>query len=65
METKIVRTDGIAPTSSVGDGVQGTLRLVADPDLEGTSRRRYYTGTREAEPHARAGDHGASRRPNA
>jgi NAD(P)-dependent dehydrogenase (short-subunit alcohol dehydrogenase family) len=61
METKIVRADGISPTSSVGEGVQATLRLVTDPQLDDVSGR-YFDTVHEAEPHPQARDPEARRR---
>ena len=53
MPTKIVAS----PTSTLEEGVEATLRLVADPALEGVSGR-YFDGLREA----RAGPAGRRRR---
>jgi NAD(P)-dependent dehydrogenase (short-subunit alcohol dehydrogenase family) len=61
MPTKIVLANRISPSSSVEEGVQATLRLVADPELDGVSGR-YFTGTRLAEPHPQAHDAEARRR---
>jgi NAD(P)-dependent dehydrogenase (short-subunit alcohol dehydrogenase family) len=61
MPTKIVLADGISPSSSLEQGVQATLRLVADPELEGVSGR-YFSGTRLAQPHPQAHDADARRR---
>ncbi len=61
MATKIVRPDGTDPTSSIEDGAEATLRLLADDKLDATSGR-YFNGTREAEPNAQARDADARRR---
>jgi hypothetical protein len=61
MPTKIVLADGISPSSSLAQGVQATLRLVADPELEGVSGR-YFSGARLAQPHPQAHDAEARRR---
>jgi NAD(P)-dependent dehydrogenase (short-subunit alcohol dehydrogenase family) len=61
MPTKMVRAAGIDPVSSLQDGVRATLRLVADPELEGVSGR-YFNGLRAAEPHRQARDREARRR---
>jgi hypothetical protein len=61
MPTKIVRTDGISPISSLEEGVRATLRLVADPELDGVTGR-YFEGTRAADPHPQAHDASARRR---
>jgi NAD(P)-dependent dehydrogenase (short-subunit alcohol dehydrogenase family) len=56
MPTKIVAS----PTSSLQEGVQATLRLVADPALEGVTGR-YYDREREASPDPQAFDANARR----
>ena len=61
MPTKIVRADGITPTSSLDDGVRATFRLVADPDLEGVTGR-YFRGRRPAQPDPQAYDPEARRK---
>jgi NAD(P)-dependent dehydrogenase (short-subunit alcohol dehydrogenase family) len=53
MPTKMVRAAGVSPVSSLEDGVHATLRLVADPELDGVSGQ-YFNGTREAAPHPQA-----------
>ena len=60
MPTKIVRADGIEPISSLADGVRATLRLVADPRLDGASGR-YYNGATISDPHPQANDTAARR----
>lgn len=61
MPTKIVLADGISPSSSLAQGVQATLRLVAHPELDGVSGC-YFNGTRLAQPHPQAHDAQARRR---
>jgi NAD(P)-dependent dehydrogenase (short-subunit alcohol dehydrogenase family) len=60
MPTKIVLADGASPISSLEDGVKATLRLVADPELDGITGR-YFNGQRPAQPHPQAHDPGARR----
>ena len=55
MPTKMVLEAGISPTSELEDGVETTLRLVADPELEGVSGV-YFDRMRPAEPHSQARD---------
>jgi NAD(P)-dependent dehydrogenase (short-subunit alcohol dehydrogenase family) len=57
MPTKMVRS----PISTLDEGVEATLRLVADPALEGVTGR-FYDGLRETVPDAQAADAGARRR---
>jgi NAD(P)-dependent dehydrogenase (short-subunit alcohol dehydrogenase family) len=61
MPTKMVRASGVNPTSSLDDGVRATLRLVADPELEGVTER-YFNGLRPADPLRQAQDPDARRR---
>jgi hypothetical protein len=61
MPTKMVRAAGVNPISSLEEGVQATLRLVADPQLDGVSGR-YFNGRRPASPDPQAGDPGARAR---
>jgi NAD(P)-dependent dehydrogenase (short-subunit alcohol dehydrogenase family) len=61
MPTKIVRDGGINPVSPLQEGVRATLRLVTDPELDGTSGV-YYDGLRRAEPHPQAKDKAARRK---
>ncbi|HEY3020541.1 MAG TPA: SDR family NAD(P)-dependent oxidoreductase, partial [Solirubrobacteraceae bacterium] len=56
MPTKIVPS----PISSLDDGVQATLRLVAEPSLDEVSGR-YFNGERESDAHPQAYDPGARR----
>jgi NAD(P)-dependent dehydrogenase (short-subunit alcohol dehydrogenase family) len=55
MPTKMVRAAGVTPVTPLQRGVEATLRLVADPDLDGVSGR-YFDGLQEAEPHPQARD---------
>jgi NAD(P)-dependent dehydrogenase (short-subunit alcohol dehydrogenase family) len=61
MPTKMVVDGGIAPVSSLEQGVEATLRLVADPELDGVTGR-YFNGLREAQPDPQANDPEARRR---
>jgi NAD(P)-dependent dehydrogenase (short-subunit alcohol dehydrogenase family) len=61
MPTKMVRAAGVNPVSSLNQGVQATLRLVAGPELDGVSGQ-YFNGTRPAEPDPQASDPDARRR---
>jgi NAD(P)-dependent dehydrogenase (short-subunit alcohol dehydrogenase family) len=55
MPTKMVRAAGVSPTSTIEEGVQAVLRLVADPELDGVTGR-YFNGQREATAHPQAYD---------
>jgi NAD(P)-dependent dehydrogenase (short-subunit alcohol dehydrogenase family) len=55
MPTNMVRAAGVAPVSTLEQGTQATLRLVADPALDGVSGR-YFNGVHEAEPDPQAED---------
>jgi NAD(P)-dependent dehydrogenase (short-subunit alcohol dehydrogenase family) len=61
MPTKMVRAAGITPVTALEDGVRATLRLVADPALDGVTGR-YFNGVGEAEPDGQARDPEARRR---
>ena len=61
MPTKMVRAAGVDPISSLEQGGQATLRLVADRELDGITGR-YFNGTRAAEPHPQANDRDARKR---
>jgi NAD(P)-dependent dehydrogenase (short-subunit alcohol dehydrogenase family) len=61
MDTKMVLDNLGRPRSSVEQGVEAVLRLVADPSLDGVSGR-FFDGTRESAAHAQAYDSGARRR---
>ena len=55
MPTNMVRAAGVAPVSTLEQGIEATLRLVADPALDGVSGR-YFNGLGEAAPHPQAED---------
>jgi NAD(P)-dependent dehydrogenase (short-subunit alcohol dehydrogenase family) len=57
MPTKMVKT----PASSLEEGVEATMRLVADPALDGVSGR-YFDGQREAAAESQAYDEAARAR---
>jgi NAD(P)-dependent dehydrogenase (short-subunit alcohol dehydrogenase family) len=61
MPTKMVTHAGATPVSSLEQGTRATLRLVADPALEGVSGA-YFNGEREARADPQAYDPGARRR---
>jgi NAD(P)-dependent dehydrogenase (short-subunit alcohol dehydrogenase family) len=61
MPTKIVTHAGIDPLTSLDQGVDATVRLAADPALDGVTGR-YFDGQREARPDAQAADPAARRR---
>ncbi len=61
MPTKMVHAAGVTPISALEDGVEATLRLVADPELDGVTGQ-YFNGRRAAEPHPQALDPEARRR---
>jgi NAD(P)-dependent dehydrogenase (short-subunit alcohol dehydrogenase family) len=61
MPTKMVLEAGISPVDSLESGVEATLRLVADPGLDGVSGK-YFERMREAHAHAQACDADARRR---
>ena len=61
MPTKMVRAAGVEPVSELEQGMQATLRLVADPELRGVTGQ-YFNGTRAADPHPQARDSDARRR---
>jgi len=61
MPTKMVRESGVSPVSSLEEGLEATLRLVTDPELDGVTGR-YFNGLREAVPHPQANDPEARRR---
>jgi NAD(P)-dependent dehydrogenase (short-subunit alcohol dehydrogenase family) len=61
MPTKMVLEGGARPMSSIEEGADATLRLVAGTDLDGVTGR-YFDGQREAGAHAQAYDLDARRR---
>jgi NAD(P)-dependent dehydrogenase (short-subunit alcohol dehydrogenase family) len=61
MPTKMVIDSGRTPASSLEQGLEATLRLVADPGLDGVTGA-YFDGLRQAEPDPQANDPGARRR---
>jgi len=61
MPTKMVRAAGVEPISTLEQGVRATMRLIADPELDGVSGR-YYNGLEPASPHPQALDRDARRR---
>ena len=60
MPTKMVRAAGVEPISTLEQGVEATLRLAADPRLEGVTGA-YFNGQRRADPHPQASDPAARR----
>ncbi len=61
MATQMVTSAGIAPVSTVEQGLEATWRLVADPALDGVTGV-YFNGTREARPDPQAFDADARRK---
>jgi NAD(P)-dependent dehydrogenase (short-subunit alcohol dehydrogenase family) len=61
MPTKMVFAARGSAASTLEEGVDATLRLVADPDLDGVTGR-YYDGQSEESAHPQAYDRGARRR---
>jgi NAD(P)-dependent dehydrogenase (short-subunit alcohol dehydrogenase family) len=61
MPTKMVLEAGVNPVSSLEQGLQATLRLVADADLDDVTGR-YFDGQRDARAHPQAYDLDARRR---
>jgi NAD(P)-dependent dehydrogenase (short-subunit alcohol dehydrogenase family) len=60
MPTKMVRAAGIDPVTPLEHGVEATLALVADPELDGVTGV-YFDGMRQAAPHPQARDLDARR----
>jgi NAD(P)-dependent dehydrogenase (short-subunit alcohol dehydrogenase family) len=60
MDTKMVRETVGRPSSTVQEGVDATVRLIADLDLDVSGR--YFDGTRDAEPDPIAHDAATRRR---
>ena len=61
MDTKMVRETFGRSRSSVEEGVEATLRLIEDQELDGVSGR-FFDGLRESAPHEQASDAEARRR---
>ena len=61
MPTKMVYDGGVRPISSLQDGLRATLRLVADPELDGVTGL-YFNGLRPSTPDPQAADPDARRR---
>jgi NAD(P)-dependent dehydrogenase (short-subunit alcohol dehydrogenase family) len=61
MPTKMVIESGRTPASPLEQGLAATLRLVADPELDGVTGV-YFDGLRRAEPDPQANDPDARRR---
>jgi NAD(P)-dependent dehydrogenase (short-subunit alcohol dehydrogenase family) len=61
MDTKMVTGGGGSPQSSVQEGAEATLRLLADPGLDGQSGR-FFDGQRESGTHRQANDAEARQR---
>ncbi len=60
MPTKMVRAAGVEPASSLMQGVEATLRLIADPELDSVSGV-YFNGLARAQAHRQAEDPDARR----
>jgi NAD(P)-dependent dehydrogenase (short-subunit alcohol dehydrogenase family) len=61
MPTKMVRSAGVEPISTLEQGVDATLRLIADPELEGVTGV-YFNGRQPSDPNPQAADRDARRR---
>jgi NAD(P)-dependent dehydrogenase (short-subunit alcohol dehydrogenase family) len=61
MDTNMVRSSLGTPRSTVEEGMEATVRLVADPRLDGVSGR-FFDGLAESQPHPQAHDPEARRR---
>ncbi len=61
MDTSGVRAYGLAPATTVDEGVRPTVRLLLDPDLESVTRRHFNQFTEERA-HEQAYDREARRR---
>jgi NAD(P)-dependent dehydrogenase (short-subunit alcohol dehydrogenase family) len=55
MPTNMVRAAGVDPVTPLEQGVDATMRLISDPELEGVSGH-YFDGTSESAPHRQAED---------
>jgi NAD(P)-dependent dehydrogenase (short-subunit alcohol dehydrogenase family) len=61
MPTKMVLAAGVEAMSSIEEGTEATVRLVADPELDDVTGR-YFNGLREARAEEQAYDPEARRR---
>jgi NAD(P)-dependent dehydrogenase (short-subunit alcohol dehydrogenase family) len=61
MPTKMVRAAGVRPASNLEDGVNATVRLIADPELDLTTGV-YFDREHESAPHSQAYDEDARAR---
>ena len=61
MPTKMVLAAGVSPATPLERGVEATMRLIADADLDGVSGR-YFNGPRDARAEAQAYDADARRK---
>jgi NAD(P)-dependent dehydrogenase (short-subunit alcohol dehydrogenase family) len=61
MDTNMVLGPGGTPQSSVEEGVEATMRLIADPSVDGVTGA-FFNGTRDWRPDAQANDPEARRR---
>jgi len=61
MPTKMVAHAGVDPANPLEAGVRATVRLVADPELDGVTGR-YFDGERESRAHPQAYDADSRRR---
>ncbi len=61
MPTNMVRAAGVSPASTLEQGTEATLRLLADPELDAVTGR-YFDGVHEAAPNAQAEDREARAR---
>ena len=59
--TKIVRAAGVDPISTLQQGLEATLRLIAEPELEAVAGA-YVNGRQKAAPHSQANDRDARRK---
>jgi NAD(P)-dependent dehydrogenase (short-subunit alcohol dehydrogenase family) len=61
MPTNMVKAAGVRPITPLEEGIEATLRLIENPELEGVTGR-YFDGTEEAAAHPQAYDPEARRR---
>jgi len=57
----MVHAAGVSPVSTLAQGTEATLRLIADPALDGVSGR-YFNGLHEDQPYPQAEDPAARAR---